>query len=306
MDPVLSAVLSSWNWRIEIVVGLGLAAFIYTAGWQRLRNRHSKRIVPPKHPSRLATEWRLIAYLGGLTLVGLALLSPLDILGGQLFYMHMIQHLLLVMLAPPLLLLANPFPFFLWGLPLKLRRGVAGLFKAKSPFRQGLRTLTPPSAVWITYTAILLGWHDPNAYNWALRNEWVHDIEHLTFFITAILFWWHVIDNGPHIHNRLTPMPRLVYLLISVPITMLTGLAIAFSSQPIYTYYTTVPRLWGFSVIEDQILGGIIMWIPGSMMYIIAALIVIARLVQTEANKEPLPEPGWATEKNMIAPGWEK
>ncbi len=99
MDPVLSAVLSSWNWRIEIVVVLVLAGLIYSTGWQRLRNRHLNRTrsKQSKHPPRLATEWRLIAYLGGLTLVGIALMSPIDILGGQLFYMHMIQHLLLVM-----------------------------------------------------------------------------------------------------------------------------------------------------------------------------------------------------------------
>ncbi len=285
---------------------LVLAGIIYAVGWQRLRHRHSERSSQPVHPPRLATEWRLIAYLGGLTLVGIALMSPIDILGGQLFYMHMIQHLLLVMLAPPLLLIANPFPFFLWGLPLKPRRSVARLFKPKSAFRHGLRTITPPGIVWIVYTAMLLGWHDPNAYNWALRSEWVHDIEHLTFFITAMLFWWHVIGNGPRIHGRFTLMPRIAYLLISVPVTMLTGIAIAFSSQPIYTYYTTVPRLWGTSVMDDQILGGVIMWIPGSMMYIIAALILIAGLVQTEANKEPLPESEWATENSMVAPGWEK
>lgn len=210
------------------------------------------------------------------------------------------------MLAPPLLLIANPFPFFLWGLPDTPRRVVAGLFKTKSPFRHALRTVTPPGIIWIVYTACLLGWHDPNAYNWALRNEWAHDIEHFTFFITAMLFWWHVIGSGPRIHGQFARMPRIGYLLVSVPITMLTGIAIAFSSEPIYTYYTTVPRLWGTSVMNDQILGGVIMWVPGSMMYIIAALIIIARLVQNEADKEPLPEAEWATDQTMIAPGWEK
>jgi len=284
MDPVLSAVLSSWDWRLEIIVILMLAGSLYTLGWQRIQH------------SRLATGWRLVAYWGGLTLVAIALMSPIDVLGEQLFYMHMIQHLLLVMLAPPLLLIANPFPFFLWGLPHTARRTGAGLFKTKSSFRHVLRTVTPPGIIWIVYTACLLGWHDPSAYNWALRSEWVHDIEHCTFFITALLFWWHVIGNGPHIHRRFTQMTRVVYLLISVPVTMLTGIAIAFSSEPIYTYYTTVPRLWGISIMNDQILGGVIMWIPGSMMYIIAALILVAGLVQNEADKGSLPKSEWATD----------
>ena len=86
---------------------------------------------------------------------------------------------------------------------------------------------------------------------------------------------------------------------------MAAGVVIAFASQPIYTYYTTVPRLWGITVMLDQMIGGVIMWIPGSMMYLLAALIIISRLIQTEADKQPLLESEWATEETMIAPGLE-
>lgn len=309
MDPILSALLQSWDWRIEIVLILALAGTVYTVGWQRLRNRgqarHARRGRHKEH--RLATGWRLAAYLGGLILVALALMSPIDVLGSQLFYMHMVQHLLLVMFAPPLLLIANPLPFFLWGLPVGSRGQVGRwLFSPKSSFRRGLRMLTPPGLTWIVFIAIFLGWHDPNAYNAALQYDWVHDLEHLTFFGTALLFWWHVTAVGPRIHGRFSRSARVAYLLVAVPINMLTGVAIAFSTQPIYTYYTSVPRLWGMTVMQDQMLGGIIMWIPGSMMYLIAALILIAGLVQAEEDKQPLPESVWATDEAMIAPGWEK
>jgi cytochrome c oxidase assembly factor CtaG len=248
----------------------------------------------------------LATYLSGLALVGLALMSPIDVLASQLFFIHMIQHLLLVMLAPPLLLLANPFPFFLWGLPVEARGQVAHLFTPQSAFRRTLRSLTPPGLVWLIFIATFLGWHDPNAYNLALRSDLIHNLEHLTFFGTALLFWWHVIRVGPRIHGRFPPGARIAYLLATVPVNMLTGIVIAFTTQPIYTYYTTVPRLLGLTVMQDQMLGGVIMWIPGSMMYIIAALILIARLIQAEESKQPLPESEWAADEAMIAPGWEK
>ena len=92
-------------------------------------------------------------------------------------------------------------------------------------------------------------------------------------------------------------------LLVTVPVNMAAGVVIAFASQPIYTYYTTVPRLWGITVMLDQMIGGVIMWIPGSMMFILAALIIVSRMIQTEATKEPLPESEWATDEAMLAPG---
>lgn len=309
MGPVLSALLLSWAWRADVVLVLASAGTIYTIGWRRLRNprqEYSSRRGQQRHRWHLATGGRLAAYLVGLAVVALALMSPVDVLGDLLFSVHMIQHLLLVMLAPPLLLIANPLPFFLWGLPVGVRRRVARLLNRKSAFRRGLRSLTPPGLVWIIFVAVFLGWHDPNAYNAALRSELVHDLEHLTFFGTALLFWWHVTGVGPRIHRRFSRGARVAYLLVTVPVNMLTGVAIAFSTRPIYTYYTTVPRLWGVTVMQDQMFGGAIMWIPGSMMYIIAALILITGVVQAEENKQPLPEAAWATDPAGIAPGWEK
>jgi len=306
MDPLLSPLLRSWSWRPEVILVLILTGTLYVVGWSRLRYPGQAQVAQSgQRPlPRLATGRRLAAYLSGLALLGLALLSPIDVLASQFFFVHMIQHLILVMLAPPLLLLASPFPFCLWGLPPPARSAVAGLFKPKSPFRRNLRYLTSPGLVWFLFVAVLIGWHDPNAYNAALQWEWVHDLEHLTFFGTAVLFWWQVIRVGPRIHGRFPRGARIAYLLVTVPINMLTGVVISFNPKPIYTYYTTVPRLGTMTVMQDQMLGGIIMWIPGSMMYIIAALILIAGFVQAEEDKEPPPESEWASENSTIAPGW--
>jgi len=295
MDPLLSALLLSWDLRVELVAILILAGSLYTWGWRRIRDRQASQ-------RPLATGWRLAAYLGGLTILGVALMSPIDVLGGQLFFMHMIQHLLLVMIVPPLLWLANPLPFFMWGLPAPARHQAGRLLSRRSGFRRGLYAVTTPGLVWMAFVAFLLGWHDPSAYNAALRSDLIHDLEHVTFFATAMLFWWLVIGAGPRLRS-LSRGARLALLVVTVPVNMAAGVVIAFASQPIYTYYTTVPRLWGITVMLDQMIGGVIMWIPGSMMYLLAALIIISRLIQTEADKQPLLESEWATEEAMIAPG---
>lgn len=303
MDPVTRAVLLSWEWRIAVLLPIFLLAALYTLGWRRLRRR-------TRAAHRLANGWRLAAYLVGLGFILLALISPIDVLGGQLFFMHMIQHLLLVMLAPPLLMLANPLPFLLWGLPESGRRQVGAFLSSalhrESRVRQLLRSLTGPGIVWLLYVVFLLGWHDPNLYNAALRSELVHDIEHLTFFGSAMLFWWHVVGAGPRIHKQFGRAARVAYVIAAIPPTMFTGIAIAFANQPIYSYYLSVPRLWGLDVLSDQRISGIIMWIPGSMMYIIAVLILAARWLQGEERKPPLPVSTWATDDRMAAPGLDR
>ncbi len=133
MDPILRAVLLSWNWRLDVIAVLLVFGSLYSMGWWRLRKRTRRTRRKRRGSSRheLAARWRLVSYMSGLFFVALALLSPIDALGQQLFFMHMIQHLLLIMIAPPLLLIANPMPFLLWGLPkkwrLKLGHGIGQL-----------------------------------------------------------------------------------------------------------------------------------------------------------------------------------
>ncbi len=294
MDSTLKALLLSWDWRIDVILLLLIAATLFTRGWWRLRLREKRNghfglrprsPLSAKRSPKLATGWRLTAYLSGLLCLILALLSPIDVLSGMLFMMHMVQHLLLVMIAPPLLLIANPLPFLLWGMPRKGRQIVSRWLKKEAPFRHWLGKTTTPAIIWIAFLVIYLGWHDPNAYNAALQIGWVHDLEHATFFLSAMLFWWHVTAAGPRIHKRFTPGRRIAYLVAIVPINMLFGMGITFSREPIYSYYTAVPRLWGLTAVQDQMVGGIIMWVPGSMMFLIAALILVSRQFKTKAQR---------------------
>jgi putative membrane protein len=304
MDPVLRAALTSWDLRLDVILVLALAGTIYTSGWWRLRARTELR---RRHSRWQAGEgWRPVAYLGGLLVVGIALLSPLDVLSSQLFIMHMVQHVLLVMIAPPLLLLANPLPFMLWGLPDRWRRQIAGVFRPGTRFRRFLSMTTGPGHVWLFFVLVYWGWHDPNAYSLALTNGFVHDLEHITFFLASMLFWWHAVGAGPRIHRPLSTIGRFAFVLSAVPPNMLAGIAIAFANEPIYPYYEHVPRLWGISVMDDQRIAGVIMWVPGSMMYMFAALLLVARWLRQEAEKPALPEARWATDEAMVAPGLNK
>lgn len=296
MNPIFFALLTSWNWRIEILLPLLIGGVLFSLGWGRLRARSQRR---------LATLWRLVSFWVGLLILILALMSGIDILGGQLFFMHMIQHILLIMFAPPLIFLANPFPFILWGLPPTLRMQVGALFVRESAFRRLLASATHLALIWFLFLAILVGWHDPVAYNLALRSSWVHDLEHLSFYITAMLFWWQIVGAGPRIHARNSAMLRVIFLLLSIPPSVAIGGLLSFVNTPIYSHYTQVPRIWGISVMLDQQIAGVIMWIPSSMMYLIAILVILAGVLGQEEKKPVRHVENWSTDEALIAPGLE-
>jgi cytochrome c oxidase assembly factor CtaG len=312
MDPVTKAVLTSWGWRTEVILVLTLVGILYTRGWWLLRkrthNRHKER--KPGQPWPLSAGWRLASYLSGLLVMAFALMSPVDVMGGQLFFMHMIQHLLLIMVTPVLLLVANPMATILWGLPRQLRqpvgRGMSHLLNSESTSRKWIRTATAPGVVWMMWVIVVIGWHDPGMYNWALENEWAHDLEHISFFVVSLLYWWHVTGAGPRIHKQFSLVGRIAFVILAIPPNMLTGMVIAFSTAPLYTYYLDVPRLWHIDVMTDQMWSGVIMWVPGSMMYILAALVLIAQLLNQEERKPALPESKWASGDSLLAPGAKK
>ncbi len=270
MDPLTGALLRSWEPRADVILILLLGALLYTRGWRRLRRLGHSR----------ATGWRLVGYLIGLVVVAVALMSPIDVLSQQLFLMHMVQHLLLMMVAPPLIWLAEPFPLVVWGMPATVRPLVVRLVSQKAGLRRFIRASAGPGIIWFLYLFILIGWHDAGAYNAALRLDWVHDLEHLSFFLLAMLYWWRLTGAAPVLTRRLGPLPRIALAIAAVPPNAILGAVIAFSTDVIYTYYLAVPRLFGLSALEDQQLGGLIMWVPGSMMYIVAALILIFRFLQ--------------------------
>ena len=286
MDAELSALLRSWEWRFVVIAFVGLSSSVYINGFTHIRTLRSRST--SRDVVGLVPYWRLLSYLSGLLCIILALLSPVEVLAGQLFFMHMIQHMLLVMCAPPLLLVSNPFPILLWGLPEKVRDVVAGLFVGNSLLRKLLRRFAGAGASWTIFVIVYIGWHDPMLYEAALRSKFVHDIEHISFFLVSMLFWWHVTSAAPRVHQKLAYGRRIAYLLVTVPVNMITGVIITFSRQPIYEHYVKIQRPWSLTVMQDQMLGGIIMWIPGSMMLIVAIIVLVVRMMASEErNSSP-------------------
>jgi len=231
-------------------------------------------------------------------------MSPIDPLGGQLFFMHMTQHMITIMVSAPLLWLGAPFPIVLWGLPAAGRKWVGRLFTPRSPVRKGLQVLTQPAFVWFAFVAVYGGWHDPILYDLALRYAWVHDIQHLTFFATAMLFWWLVVGAAPYL-QRTSLWARLAMLVGVIPVNMAVGIVIATAHEVLYPYYATVPRIWGFTALADQSIAGVIMWTSGSEMFVLAIILLLAGALRGTDQKPPTPVADWDRDEAMIAPGLE-
>ncbi|NUQ37847.1 MAG: cytochrome c oxidase assembly protein [Caldilineales bacterium] len=276
---VLRELFTTWEWRPEVLALPLLLGILYLRGWRRLAQIERQR------RRSLATPWRLLAYFSGLAILLTALLSGLDSFGALLFSVHMIQHLLIMMVAAPLIWLGDPYPFLLWGLPRRPRQRVAAFLAQPSPFRRGLTQITHPFLAWLFLVAAVWVWHDPFLYDLTLRSAWVHDLEHLHFFAAAMIFSWHVTAAAPRFHRPLSYLKRAGYVLAALPPTMILGVALSFASAPWYQHYVAVPRVWGVTVMADQMYGGVLMWVGGSMMYLLAALILAARHLAAEERR---------------------
>lgn len=266
------ALLASWHWRPEVLLVLATLGSVYACGWRRLRNAGRRRGAP---------AWRLVLYLAGLATVGLALLSPIDRLASILFTAHMVQHLLLMMVAAPLLLLGNPLPACLWGLPRGARRAAGRLLTRNAVPRKLLWALTLMPVAWVLYVGTVWIWHLRSAYEAALADHFLHDLEHVTFFGTALLFWWPIIEPAPRLHRRIHPAFGILYLLAATGQNTLLGALLALPERVLYPYYTAPSRPFDLTPLEDQALGGGIMWSMGHM-YLIPILLVVARTLAAE------------------------
>jgi putative membrane protein len=139
-----------------------------------------------------------------------------------------------------------------------------------------------PGLIWFLFVAVYMGWHDPSFYNYALRHAWLHDIQHLSFFLAALPFWWYIVGGAPHLHGYGGVWGRLAMLVGVIPAQMIAGITIATASQVIYTYYESVPRFWGISTLRDQTIAGAIMWIPSSEMVVWGVVFLLAGYFKRE------------------------
>jgi cytochrome c oxidase assembly factor CtaG len=250
---------SAWNWDPFIIFSLMLSGWIYAAGIWELQQRTGGW--------SSALTWRALSFAAGLFTLFLALVSPLDALATALFSAHMIQHMLLIVIAPPLLVLGvSPAPF-LRAFPQSMQRKLGQWWQRIAVSRPAWRTFTQPPVAWVLSTLVLWAWHAPPLYQAALQNESLHMLEHLSFVGTSLLFWQGITRLG---RGSLGTLALFTMALQGG----LLGALLTFAPTPWYEAYASTTQAWGLSPLEDQQLAGAIMWIPMGTAYTLAALIL--------------------------------
>ena len=243
-----------WSINSKLFYVLMTALFVYTIGSYKLWRNNKSNVFLIKFIRGF------FAYLFLIT----ALVGPFGKFD-ETFWVHMIQHLLLIMVVPPLFLSGLFFSANIWFFPRIIRIGLADFIRPKSLFRGLLSKITSPKFSLIFYVISLWVWHLPIFFNYALNFTMVHYFEHISFLISGVLFWWPLI--GLNIGSKRISLPiRIVYLLLAVTPTAVVAAFITLSDGVIYG--ENIPRLFGIEAIEDQKIGGLIMWIPGNTIFL--------------------------------------
>lgn len=258
-SPVTPAnLLRAWSFEPWVIAGLLLTLVLYLFGLRRIR------ISVPK--------WQITSFIAGATALALTLLSPLHRLGSELFSAHMMQHELLMLIAAPLLILGQPGTPVLWAIPVSLRIKLGKAVKQPMVVRTW-KAVSSPFSAWMIHGVSVWLWHVPVLYQATLDNELVHAIQHATFLGTALLFWWTLLHGRG---DRMTYGAAVVYVFTTAVHTSVLGALLTCTSKLWYPAYIGHTAAWGLSPLQDQQLGGLIMWVPAGVVYIAIGLWLFA------------------------------
>ena len=258
---------SAWTFEPVTLVALAASAWLYAVGLRRLWHAAGT--------GRGVRRWQAWMFGAGWMLLALSQLSPLHALGGVLFSAHMAQHEILMTVAAPLLVLGRPLIPFVWALTPRWRRAT-GQWGRSAPVAAAWRAITHPLAAFLIHGAAIWVWHAPPLYDATVTSEVMHAAQHVSFVATALLFWWVVLRPSP---ARGGAPVAIAVLFGTVLHTGALGAMLTLTSRLIYTAYATTTIPWGLRAVEDQQLGGLIMWVPGGVAYVVAALMLVARLL---------------------------
>ncbi len=262
------AVVRSWALLPWVSAALITTGLVYLRGFRLLQGTR-----PEQFPA-----WRALAFCSGLISLWLALASPLDAMGGFLLTAHMVQHFMLMSVAPPLLLLGYPTVPLLRGLPRPLVRDGLGPYFSMGWVHAIQRFLTAPAFGWLAMNIAYIGWHVPAAYELTLRSQSWHEVEHACFFLTSIAFWWNVVQPWPS-KPRFSRWTVLLYLISADLVNTGLSASLAFSGKLFYPTYAAVPRISGLSPMNDQIAAGAFMWVIGSVVFLVPAIGITVMLL---------------------------
>src|SRR5579884_799089 len=268
MPPLTSA--AAWPVTPPLYAVVCLGVLYWLGGRSRVSPRRGD----------LESRGRAACFYGGLACVLVALDSPLDPLSDTLFAAHMTQHVLLLMVAPPLVVLSAPWNRLWRPLPLGFRRTSAKIVARDArlaPVRVGARTLAAPLSAWLLFNGNLVLWHLPALYDATLRNQGVHELEHALFFGTGLLFWAAIFDSPP-LRVRLDWLRRVAYVLGAIVVGWVLAIVLALAPHPLYAPYAQLAhRPGGLSALGDQQVAAGVMWVPGSITLTIAFVVFFYR-----------------------------
>jgi len=247
------------------LIGCLLLATLYVWGVAVYRRRLG--------PTAKVSPGRVVSFLSGVAVLFLSLNGPLhDLSDNFLFSAHMVQHMLLSLAVPPLLLAGTPA----WLLRPLLRHPTIAWWA---------RALTLPLVAFAIYNVVFIGWHIPVFYNWALVNHDIHIVQHLTFIAVSMLLWWPICGPLPELTKSPGPLQVVYLFAFGIPMSIVAAL-ITLSKRVLYPFYEAAPRVWNLSPLDDQQLGGLIMWVPGGIVVWIAITVVFFRWANREERLE--------------------
>ena len=269
MQSASQTIFKEWLPPVLLTATLIIVALIYLRGWFLIRKTREAQF----------PAWRLACFVAGLATIWIAIASPLDGFADALLSAHMVEHLLLMSFAPPLVLLGHPVVPLLRGLPRAVIKYILGPVIRREALRKFGHWLTTPLVAWLAMNLMFLGWHIPAAFNFALENEHWHEFEHFCFLATSILFWWPLIRPWP-VQATTLGWFALPYLVMADIVNTLLSAFLAFCDSPVYAYYLKGPNAFHISPLADQKAGAAAMWVIGSLVFLVPAVFSTVGLLQ--------------------------
>lgn len=276
MSSTIDAALAAWRFPFWTSALILLATALYLRGFARLHRQM---------PSRFTLR-RLGFYLSGNAALAIALASPLEALDDRLLITHMMQHLILLVIAPPLLLLGAPQIPLVRALPPFIAKRTIGVIAKSHACRRCFALVTHPASTILLFSIAMLGWHLPRLFELALRNNYWHAVEHGCFLAAGILFWYPVIRPWPAV-ERWSRLAFVPYLLIADAENSMLAAFMIFSGRLFYPIYAITPRIGGISAATDQIVAGAIMWVPGSIVFLVPAVMIVIGALESRTLARP-------------------
>ena len=260
--------MHEWSFPIPLMVFLTLVVFFYVRGWLRVQ-----KVFP-----QLITVANLTAFSCGIIAIFVALGSPLGVMDHELLSVHMVQHLLLMAVAAPFVLLGSPILAFLHGLPKRFVQGGLDPFLRSAPLRHVGRIIGHPAFCWFASTLTVIGWHLPSIFALGQHSSVWHQIQHASFLLAGFLFWWPVIRPWPSASHSASWFVPLYLFFATLPCDALSAF-LTFCDRVVYPDYLSATPMFPISALQDQEWAGVLMWVSVTFIYMVPAVVLTVRLL---------------------------